>query len=400
MVKKNYFLLFFFIFLSIFSLTKLFDNSTNLDAWEYGEWLINYQYGFVRRGLFGEIIYQLSSVLNNNIQISFFLILSIICLFYYFLNYLFLKNIKFNFFNFFIIFSPLFYLFFVMINGVGVRKEIILYIFYLLYLISLCSKDFDLKKAWKFIYFFPLLLFIHEGIFFYLPYVFFPLLFLIRKENYKNLLFHLFTSTTLSFAIMMFLFFNKGTNAHVIHICQSLGIFAPINCEKFGPIYALKDEILRDQNYESLLFFYLEANCKSWLGYTIYILYSLLPFSLFFYFTRLKNNIFKSKYPFLLIYLIFFGFSLPLFHLTQDWSRWFSIHFHLIAFLIFFLQRIEVLHYEKKEFLYNLNSFFANRKIFFFFFLLIYSTLLHHEEYFSKGVKLEFTYYNIFKKLK
>ena len=70
MVKKNYFLLFFFIFLSIFSLTKLFDNSINLDAWEYGEWLINYQYGFVRRGFFGEVIYQLSSVLNNNIQIS------------------------------------------------------------------------------------------------------------------------------------------------------------------------------------------------------------------------------------------------------------------------------------------------------------------------------------------
>tara|TARA_B100000029_G_C17305607_1_gene862390 strand:- start:2 stop:865 length:864 start_codon:yes stop_codon:yes gene_type:complete len=287
-----------------------------------------------------------------------------------------------------------------MINGVGVRKEIILYIFYLLYLINLSSKNFNLEKAWKFIYFFPLLLFVHEGIFFYLPYLFFPLLFVIKKKSYKNLLFHLFASTILSFAIMILLFFNKGSNAHVLHICQSLGIFAPVNCEKFGPIYALKDEILRDQNYESLLFFYLKASYKSWLGYIIYILYSFLPFYLFFYFSKLKNNIFTRKYSLLIICLIFFGFGLPLFHMTQDWSRWFSIHFHLIAFLIFFLQRIEILHYVKKEFLYNLNSFFDRRKIFFFFFLLIYSTLLHHEEYFSKNVKLEFTYYKIFKKLK
>ena len=158
MVKKNYFLLFFFIFLYIFSLIKLFDNVTNLDAWEYGEWLINYQYGFIRRGAPGEIIYQLSSILNNNIQISFFIILSIICLLYYFLNYLFLKNIRPNFFNFFIIFSPLFYLFFVIINGVGVRKEIILYIFYLLYLFSLSSKNFNLKKILEIYLFFSIII--------------------------------------------------------------------------------------------------------------------------------------------------------------------------------------------------------------------------------------------------
>ena len=42
----------------------------------------------------------------------------------------------------------------------------------------------------------------------------------------------------------------------------------------FGPIYALKDELLRDQNYEPLLFWYLDANYISWLGYVIYIFYS------------------------------------------------------------------------------------------------------------------------------
>ena len=92
MVKKNYFLLFFFTFLSTFSLIKLFDNLKNLDAWEYGEWLINYQAGFVRRGLPGEIIYKFSLLIGDNIQLSFFLVLSTICLTYYYLNYIFLKK--------------------------------------------------------------------------------------------------------------------------------------------------------------------------------------------------------------------------------------------------------------------------------------------------------------------
>ena len=67
MAKKNYFLQIFFIFLSLFSLFKLYDNSAGHDAWQYGEWLINYQYGFVRRGLVGEIIFLFSNLLENNI---------------------------------------------------------------------------------------------------------------------------------------------------------------------------------------------------------------------------------------------------------------------------------------------------------------------------------------------
>ena len=64
MAKKNYFLIFFFIFLSTFSLLKIFNNLVNLDTYEYGEWLINYQSGFIRRGLSGEIIFQLSRYLE------------------------------------------------------------------------------------------------------------------------------------------------------------------------------------------------------------------------------------------------------------------------------------------------------------------------------------------------
>ena len=102
MVKKNYFLIFFFVFLSTFSLLKIFNNVVNLDTYEYGEWLINYQSGFIRRGLSGEIIFQLSRLFNNNLQLTYFTILSIICLIFYRLNYILLKKFfKYFFWNIF-----------------------------------------------------------------------------------------------------------------------------------------------------------------------------------------------------------------------------------------------------------------------------------------------------------
>ena len=113
MYKKNYFLISFFVVLSIFSLVKLYDNSVNLDTFEYGEWLINYQHGFVRRGIIGEAIYLFSYLFKNNLQLSFFIIISLISLTYYYLNYILLKKIELNFVFYFLIFSPLFYVFFI-----------------------------------------------------------------------------------------------------------------------------------------------------------------------------------------------------------------------------------------------------------------------------------------------
>ena len=399
MAKKNSFLLFFFIFLSTFSLIKLFENLKNLDAWEYGEWLINYQAGFIRRGLPGEIIFQFSSLLGNNIQLSFFIILSTICLLYYYLNYLFLKNIKLSFFNLFIIFSPLFYLFFVMINGVGIRKEILLYLFYLAYLINLSSKNFNINKIWKFLYIFPLILFAHEAMFFYLPYVLLPLLFVIKKNDYKNLIFHSLTLIIICLFVMLIMYINKGTNEHVVSICKSLSLFAPVKCESFGPIYALKDELMRDQNFESIKFFYLDAKFSTWIGFLFYLFYSFFPILIFFYSIKLKEKIIKNRYIFLLILLTFFVFGLPLLHIAMDWSRFFSIHLHLVAFFVFFLQRINIVDYKKSGFFIKLNNFFTLNKKICFLFLLIYSTFLYHEEYFSKDVKLELMYKKIYQNI-
>ena len=107
--KKKYFLLTFFSIRSIGALMRLYDNAIQLDSWQYGEWLINYQHGFVRRGLVGEFIYLFSTIFNNNLQLTFILIISVTVLFYYYLNYQLVKNIKHNFITYFIRYIRNFY---------------------------------------------------------------------------------------------------------------------------------------------------------------------------------------------------------------------------------------------------------------------------------------------------
>ena len=154
----------------------------------------------------------------------------------FFLNYYFLKNLKLNFINYFIIFSPLFYFLFIVISKIGIRKEIILYIFYLLYLVHLSSENFVLKKNWKFILLFPLLLLNHEGSFFYLPYLILPLFFIIKKHELKGLIFQAFALIIISSLVEFFLYHNRGGLEHILPICQSLGQYAPTQCTSWGPI--------------------------------------------------------------------------------------------------------------------------------------------------------------------
>ena len=87
------FLKYFLKLLALFSVIKLFDNAINRDAWQYGEWLINYQNGFVRRGLIGEFIYLISYIFNQNLQVSFIFVISIFVIIYYYLNFQLIKKI-------------------------------------------------------------------------------------------------------------------------------------------------------------------------------------------------------------------------------------------------------------------------------------------------------------------
>ena len=82
---------------TIFNIHQIsFDNMT------YSEMILNYNFGIIRRGLVGELIYQINLILkfNSSIEIVNFLIFTINIINLTLLSYLFLKDKKIKLFLF------------------------------------------------------------------------------------------------------------------------------------------------------------------------------------------------------------------------------------------------------------------------------------------------------------
>ena len=328
--------------------------------------------------------------------------ISSVCILYYYFGYQLLKQIKFNFIHYFILFSPLFYFFIVVISKVGVKKEILLYLFYIIYLLNLSSKNYNLSNNWKYFLTYFLLLFNHEVAFFYLPYLILPLLFVIKKNNLRNFIFQIFFLGAGSLLIIIILYYNKGSLEHTLSICRSLESYAPMKCDWWGPIYALSNDLFVNNENVPNLFFYLTGDFNTNISFAFYIFYSFIPIIIFLNFSYINfENLTINKNIFLYLCILTFLFSLPLFHMTEDWSRWFSIHIHLISFFIFYLYRNKLIYNNKSSKFRKIDDFLLGKKFknYFMIILFIFATAFHHHHFFFKGVKLEFTYYKIFKKI-
>jgi len=123
----------------------------------------------------------------------------------------------------------------------------------------------------------------------------------------------------------------------------------------------------------------------------------LFVFYKFLYFKDKKYLINKKNIFFALLFIFLFSFRI--FHLAEDWSRWFSIHFHLMSFFLFFLERKKIINYSRK--FTKINSYFLGKKMkkYFIILLFFYATSFHHPHFFLKGVRLEFTYYKMLNKI-
>ena len=174
--NQKIFLKVFFSLLFIFSVFKIYDNTVSRDAWQYGEWLINYQSGFVRRGLIGEIIYYLSLGLQNNIALATVLLVASICLIYYSYLYQLFKRVNINYVWLLLFFSPLIFFFIINTNKIGIHRITILYAFYIYYLLELTKNNLSSIKFVSIHFLLLVSLLIYEGYFFYFPYYSFILL--------------------------------------------------------------------------------------------------------------------------------------------------------------------------------------------------------------------------------
>ena len=106
--KKFFFLYLLILFLS--SLIFLFNKHTVGNNFTISEWLINYQGGFTRRGLLGDLAFNLGVLFKTKIRFIIFLFQSLFYIIFIILTFNFLKNIKINLISRLALYTPIFLL--------------------------------------------------------------------------------------------------------------------------------------------------------------------------------------------------------------------------------------------------------------------------------------------------
>tara|TARA_Y100001970_G_scaffold284994_1_gene403583 strand:- start:1879 stop:3087 length:1209 start_codon:yes stop_codon:yes gene_type:complete len=182
-IKSKKFIKFYFyllVFTTVFYLTSLHLNLSN----SITEWLINYQGGFTRRGLSGEILFQISIFFDFELKKTILFVQCLTYIIFFYLVYIIIKEVENYNLVYLSIFSAIFLFFPIAeLEALG-RKEILVSIL-LLTLIVLKNYTFNVKIY--IIFFLSIfVLLIHEIIVFHLLYFLAFLFILNRTNNFSN----------------------------------------------------------------------------------------------------------------------------------------------------------------------------------------------------------------------
>ena len=129
--KKNY--LEIFVLLIIFFLFSHYVFQANKfsylnNGWLIGDWLINYEGGFVRRGIAGEFFLLLNKYLNIELNRLVFYFQFLTALIFFTFCFFYITNVKLDIFLVCLIFSPTILMFSFYDAFMNSRKEILIYI--------------------------------------------------------------------------------------------------------------------------------------------------------------------------------------------------------------------------------------------------------------------------------
>ena len=185
------------------------------------EWVINYQGGFVRRGLIGEIIYQVSIFFDLNLRFCFLILQSSLYLIYYYFVYNLFKDLKVNYLIILAIFSPIFLIFPIAeLEAIG-RKEVLIF----LSLIFIIDLYFKYKNNNLIIFIisiiYPVLLLNFEASLFYSFFFISLIIITMEKINLLNI-FKLIVSSLPSIIVIWAIYFNPHLPEETAQMCAEL----------------------------------------------------------------------------------------------------------------------------------------------------------------------------------
>ena len=343
MVKKkflsNYFLIFILISAAIYSLWSL--KLLNDFPWRYvfTDWIINYEGGYIRRGLLGEVSINLSNFLNLNIKYVFLLIHLSTYLLFHLLFYKFFLSFKKNYVFYLLCFSPLVFLYPIATFEAFARKEI----FYITFFLLNCYLAIKISNR-SIIFFSTNLLvilsyLIHESSLFFLSFFYLSYFVFLKKNNYKTKLSEL-GFILIVYSVLLYLLSLPVTDEKL-----SKMIFL-IN-ENFFKITEFSGAISWLQRSGSSAFLFLQ---NSSISVNIFQNILFLHFLIIFLYLLYKNNFFKyGKYFFIFTIISFFS-PLMLFIIGPDWGRFVYILYNFCLIFTFYCL------YDDKKVFVNINQ--------------------------------------------
>ena len=345
-------LLFLSLIIVINNFLRFFNNNA---VYEFDSWLSNWQGGFVRRGLPGEFFFKLYDLFNIHPGWSVFIFVCILYFLFYLIFFNLIKKIELNKLFIFVIFSPIAFYFPVLNSKASGQKEI----FFLCMLSIFCFFLPKIKKIHANFLMIIITLFVglsHEGLIFYLFYLIIPFLLFFNFKNLKEIAYHLIPLLLIVLVLLFAAYYFRGTQQHVIDICNSVINYVNSECKNVGQIAALgfipnlewnvafKESIGRYGNVYGLPVF-----PKYFVIYGVGFIIGFLPLIIL----LMKSKLTKYPIGILKIHplvILFFPLlaTAPIYYAGFDWGRYLHISYMSSIILIIFFLGNNIFNIEQK----------------------------------------------------
>ena len=358
---NNLFLTFvtFILFVAIYNLYV--KHSVGNDS-TISEWLINYQGGFTRRGIIGEICFQITKFFNLNLRDVIFTFQSIIYVIFLVLLFSYVKNVPKNILTIIAIFSPVFLLYPVAEIEVLGRKEIFLYVGFICFL-KLCNKTRNINHSLIYIFLiFPLLCLIWEPFIFYLPFALFIIMIQHKVDSLRKINLKIFLSFLSPLLTAVYIVTNLLSPDGFALMVQSLTNINESCYMSCGLLNTKSSIAVQFTAVWDILTFNILFR------YFLIIAVSFFPLLLLYRNSKLKNKVFLFKKLSLPIFLLLLP-SLILFASGTDWGRWVNITYTFSILLYIHLIKNDLIIVNNKILIFN-HYLKNNTKIFFFIFFI------------------------------
>jgi len=365
-MKKNinFYIFTYLTILFFFSIFFLYQKHEVANDSTISEWLINYEGGFTKRGLIGQLSIYLTNFFTIKLREVIFILQALMVGVYFVLIYQFLKNISYNKIFILAIFTPIFILYPIAEIEVLARKEIFIFIYFLIYTFIPIE-----KKTHKFFYklcLLPVVILIWEPVIFFI--LFFLFLDLIENKIKKidKLFFLQITSYFPSILLAIYIALNPISD-------ESHKLMANSLMENFNENCYMSCELLKTKSsiYQQFQGNFDKYSVEIFIRYILIIIIGFGPLFILLFNSKIKNEVFfLSKFKNLLIpYLLLLSPIIILFAMGYDWGRWVNISyvFSIISFVYIYKYNLITLSEKFLE-----NKIFVNIKKKTFIFIVIF----------------------------